>query len=367
MRTVLGVLGAVAAIGALLVPAAPHRPGPVAVTGATATRAGAPGLAEVWPHARPFTFPAVLPDGSAYAPVAVLDDTTSVGTASSPDGNRSGLVQVGTDGTVRSLDWQPAADDLFLDAFAASGSQFFWMRTVTGPRGEARISLWSAGRRGGTPVLLSGDVGAASFSNSGYDLQVVDGRVYWVATGAGGDTELRSMPVGGGATRIRRIPGQWALTAWPWLTSAPGAAGTPASLVNLDTGERRTVRTPADQLATCTPVWCRMIAGNATDPTDIVDVRPDGTGRERVGGPQDVAVAGDVALLDRFEIIATPDPDTATAIATERVTLYDLRDHRGVLLAAQATQAVARGPYVWWATGDHETLAYHGLSLNDLG
>jgi hypothetical protein len=175
------------------------------------------------------------------------------------------------------------------------------------------------------------------------------------------------VPVTGGPVQRRRISGSWQLTAWPWLTSPPGPGGTPAKLYNLTTDERRTVAAPADQIVSCSPVWCRTLAGNATDTTDIALTHPDGTGRQRVGTHTDIAVATDIALLDRFEVIATPAPLTAaTAATTEKVSLFDLDHHRSVLIAATASGVEARGTWLWWSTGDHETLTWHALDLRTL-
>jgi hypothetical protein len=37
-----------------------------------------------------------------------------------------------------------------------------------------------------------------------------------------------------------------------------------------------------------------------------------------------------------------------------------------VLIEPAATNAAARGDYLWWSTGDNETLAWHALDLRTL-
>jgi hypothetical protein len=52
------------------------------------------------------------------------------------------------------------------------------MRTTTDPSGAARTSLWSAPRSTGPATRLTDDIGAATFVNSVYDLQIVGNRIY---------------------------------------------------------------------------------------------------------------------------------------------------------------------------------------------
>jgi membrane-bound inhibitor of C-type lysozyme len=53
-------------------------------------------------------------------------------------------------------------------------------------------------------------------------------------------------------------------------------------------------------------------------------------------------------------------------MTVSRLDLYDIADGKPVLLDAAATGASARGNFVWWSTGDNETLAWHGLDLRTL-
>jgi hypothetical protein len=50
-----------------------------------------------------------------------------------------------------------------------------------------------------------------------------------------------------------------------------------------------------------------------------------------------------------------------------RLDLYDAAHRRTVLVEPAATNAAAKGGYLWWSTGDNETLAWHALDLRTLG
>jgi hypothetical protein len=196
---------------------------------------------------------------------------------------------------------------------------------------------------------------------------MINNRLYWVAAprGSGQHTELRSVATSGGRVDVRTLPGDDVLTTWPWLTTSPGAGGR-TQLDNLTTGAHRTVPAPPNQMLTCTPAWCRMVADNVQNATGIDLIRPDGTDRRRIGDADATALADDVALRDRFEVLATPTPTSSPTIVIERIRLYDIAHRRSVLITPAASNAGARGDYVWWATGDNETLAWHALDLRTL-
>ncbi|MEN3310590.1 MAG: hypothetical protein V7603_6792 [Micromonosporaceae bacterium] len=370
-RSGLSLLGAVALVGVLLALPAPKR-GVVAVRAglAPAGSAAVPGptLAQVWPRAHTFGFPAILEDGSAFNPLAIVDGDLALGAVTDAASTRYGLAVVTGAGAVRVLETHAAADAPAVDAIAATATEFFWMDTVSDAAGNSRTSLWRAARGGGKAGLLTADVGKALFANSRYDLQVVDGRIYWVAAprGSGHRTELRSVALSGGRVSVRPLAGDFVMTAWPWLTSSPGASGSRVDLDNLLTGAHHAVPAPANQQLTCTPAWCRMLAANVQDASEIDVVRPDGTDRRRVGDVNSSAIADDVALRDRFEVLATPTPTSSPTIVIEVLRLYDIVRRRAVVLTPAASNAGARGDYVWWATGDNETLAWHGLDLRSL-
>jgi hypothetical protein len=57
---------------------------------------------------------------------------------------------------------------------------------------------------------------------------------------------------------------------------------------------------------------------------------------------------------------------SANATTVSRLDLYDITHRRTVLIEPAATNAGAKGDYLWWSTGDNETLAWHGLDLRTL-
>lgn len=358
----LGLLCALGAAGALIgvpvlgrdVPApVPDPPAPVAST---------------WPGAAPRTLPALLPGGDAFDPLLALDGSATVGYTTALSRETTDLVVLTDPATrPRLLQTLTPANGDGVHAFAATADRIFWLRTTTDAAGTSRAAVWVADRAGGDARLLTDDGGPASFANSGYDLQVADGRLYWAAAPPVEPrvTEVRSVSVDGGAVEVRTVPGSYALTAWPWLTNATGAAGGPHELLDARTGERVSVAVPADVPATCTPTWCRVVT-SAGGGGGVLLQRPDGRDGRRIAGPGEAAALGDVALLDRFEILALPltrDADNAS----QRLSIHDLRSGRTAVVAPVATGAAGRDGWLWWATGDQETRQWHLLDLRTLG
>ncbi len=366
VRRWAGVLAGIAVVGVLLaLPQPEHRAGAANGTGTT-VGGGAPTLASVWPAARPFTMPAVFPDGSTYAPVAILDAGTSVGVATSADTLHASLVVL-TGATPRILQTHDVANGGSFDGITVTADRVFWMHTVSDAQGHAKVSLWSAARSGGPAGQVTADVGAPLFYGSQYDVQLAGGRLWWTAArpGHGEQTELRSVAPAGGAVSVRVLDGPWALSVWPWLVTAPNSVGAAMRLSNVDTGVRVDVKAAAGKQITCGPRWCRTIPGNVAQGTETDLVHPDGTDPRRIADGNTIAVADDVALLDRYEVLSTTVSNTA-AKTVSTLSLYDIAKRRTVLVDPAATNAGARGAFLWWSTGDNETLVWHGLDLRTL-
>jgi len=277
-------------------------------------------------------------------------------------------VVVPPSGPPRILQTQSMTEGGSFDGLSVTADRLYWMHTVSDSVGQAHVTLWSAPWAGGPARELTADVGAPVFYGSRYDVQPVGDRLYWAAASAGHPdrTEIRSIPLGGGTVAVRTVPGAWAMSKWPWLVTSPSASDQPTRLHNLDTGQVITVTAPPNKQVSCSPVWCRVIPDNAAQSTETDLIRLDGSDPQQIGDANAAAIASDVALLDRFEVLMTIINSNGR-IVVSTVAVYDLAKRRSVLLSSTATNAGARGDFVWWSTGDNETLAWHGLDLRTLG
>lgn len=172
--TWLTVSAALALIGLLLARPTPTHHDP-AVAGTATLDSG-------WPAARPFTIPAVLPDGSAYTPAIVLDAGTSVGVSARTDRQYTDLTEVTATGPPRLLQTQLATDAGSFDGITATADHLYWMHTLSDPTSQTHTTLWTADRAGGPARQVSADVGNPILTGSGYDVQPVGNHLYWAAT-----------------------------------------------------------------------------------------------------------------------------------------------------------------------------------------
>lgn len=343
-------------------------------------RAGSSGpltLAGAWPQARVGSLPAAAPEGPAYQPLFVLDGQTSVGTAPTPDGTRQRLLLISGDGPPRELRSLPISVDPTFGAVTADGDLLAWAETTNDASGQAGTRLYAVNwRSAGAPRLLTGDTGAVVFFNSQYDLVIAEDRLHWVSVSPSEErfTEMRSVPLAGGAVTVRTEPGEWAWSAWPWLVSAasgqdgPGAAAGVTGEVQLrDIQQRKrfTVPAGATELVTCSPVWCRVQVLSADGPARLDLMRPDGGDRRQMAGPAETAAVTDVALLDRFEPLTRVGAQGA-AVSNQELLLYDAKRRQTVAIASGVGTVVARAGILWWSTGDLETTAWHTLDLREL-
>jgi hypothetical protein len=313
-------------------------------------------VAQAWPRAAHADLPELL-----LTPALFLNATTVVGTTPTRDGAFLRLVVQTPDGGQRELRRLPTRGDPRFDNVTAAGGQLLWTETTDG----APLQIWTADVRAGRPSrLLTADTGNALFYGNQYDLLVNGGRVYWAAGPADGGpvTQIRSVALTGGSVRIGEQPGEWALSAWPWLSDdAGGAAGT-TRLRNMETGQETPVAATGAELSTCGPVWCRVMvmAGGRLARTDLM--HPDGSGRRRIAGPGAQTAVTDVAVLGRFEILSEPGPESDLT-GTAGLLVYDLSTGRTIRLTAAAGNAYTRDGMLWWSTGDQETTLWHTLDL----
>jgi hypothetical protein len=323
---------------------------------------------QVWPTARPVDIPGDLPDGPAYNPVFFIDTRVSLGTAPSPNGTHLRLVLRSADGALRELRRLPIAGNPQYGGFTMSGDEVAWAESTTDDNGKGRTEMWLADLKSDLPPRrLATDTGDVVFFNSRYDMLINGGRLYWaaVAPTEQAATEVRSVALTGGRVSVRTEPGAWALSAWPWLVSAGSGQSGPVQLRNPDARKLIEVDTTSTELATCSPVWCRVLVLAGEGPTRIDVMRPDGGDRQRMAGGTASAAVTDVALLDRFEVLSLASP-TNTAVGTQQLLLYDVTRKRGVLVADGVGAVQCRGGVLWWSTGDDENLAWHALDLRTL-
>lgn len=341
-------------------------PSPEPPRAASSGAAGPARLADVWPSAKVVTVASQLPDGTSLQPQLVLDSGSVVGIATSPDLTSSRLVIRAGDGAVRSLHALQGQQGSTVAALAVAADQLYWLELSDGD-GERITTLWRAGLAGGPTVLLATDHSDLLYYDSAYDLQVVDGRALWAAAGAQGGGEVRSVPLAGGAVSVRALDRLFALTAWPWVTSSAGSTPGDVELLNLQTGQRRAVRAGPSEILTCTPVWCRVttLVNRGQSLTFEVE-HLDGADRQKIGNTSLTPLNTDVGLLDRFEVLASTVSSNASGYA-QNLWLQDLRAGRAVLLDDTVTATVgSRGAFLWWSTGNNETVAWHILDLRQL-
>ena len=72
-----------------------------------------------------------------------------------------------------------------------------------------------------------------------------------------------------------------------------------------------------------------------------------------------------MAALDRFELLMSVIEPTSQVVVS-KVSLYDIERRRTVLISPASADAAIRGGYLFWSTGNNETLAWYGLDLRTL-
>jgi hypothetical protein len=329
-------------------------------------------LTGAWPHARAFDIPGAVLSGQSYEPQAIIADGVSIGTAKSADGATISLVQVTSThipARVRVLQAGLSSSAVSYDAFAVTRTDTYVMRNTTDSDGSGVESLWRIPRTAGDPVLMTADAGQALFQGSIDDLQVAGGMLRWVASAPEGSslTELRSIPLAGGPIRTRMLPGQYVLSTYPMLYSGEVTGARSPKLTNSVSGKVTVVRTAQNAGTFCDPVWCMMQGSAASGANTLALCHPDGTGRRRPGDANASLITVDPALLDRFVALteqsqamaATPNP-------TVQLWLYDARTRRSVEVSGAASATFGVGGWLWWSTGDNETLTWHALDLTTL-
>ena len=344
---------ALAAVGALLAFAPDERP--------AASPPGPVPLAAAWPGAQRADIAGNLDDGPVFNPGVFLDARTGVGTAPTPDGTAVRLLVRNPDGSVRELRRRSLQSNPEFGNLTVGGDDLAWTESADG----VPLQIWTARTTGGPARRVTTDTGNALFFGSQWDLVIAGGEVHWAAAAPEGEkvTEVRSVALAGGAVRRREEPGIWALSAWPWLAENGGEdrSGT-ARLRDLAANRDLRVETAGAELATCGPVWCRVLVMIGDGPAGIDVMHPDGSARRRIAGGGTSAAIADVAVLDRFEILSEPEPDSDLT-GNAGLLIFDIATGRTVGVGAAVNGAFSRNGVLWWATGDQDSLTWHTVDL----
>jgi hypothetical protein len=362
LRDLAALTAAVAACIAVTVVGAPP----------TAPAAADPGtLAGAWPHATPFDMPGFV-SGDAYQPLAVTGRHQSIGTATSPDGTTVSLVLLDTEPTpaaVRVVQAGLAARRVSFDAFAATAADIYFMRSTADAHGYGHESLWRLPRTGATPTLMTGDAGDLSVQGSVNDLQIAAGTLRWIATDPTDParTQLRAIPLSGGPVHARALDGRYQLTTYPMMFSGQADDPPTPTLTDSMTGTITTVHTAAQAATFCDPTWCVMQTSDDSGANEVQLAHPDGTGLRHLGDADTSLVTADPTLAGRYVALTEQSPAMAAAPSpTAELWLYDTRTRRSVEITGAASKTFGAGGWLWWSTGDNQTLTWHALDLTTL-
>jgi hypothetical protein len=329
-------------------------------------------LAGAWPHARTFDIPGTIQSGDTYQPLVIVANGVSIGTTTSPDGSVINLIEVTSTrspATVRVLQGRLDSSRVSFDAFTVTPTAVYMMRSTSDANGYGHESLWRIPQPAGTPQLMTSDAGGALFQGSVDDLQIAGGRVRWVASAPDGTTrtQLRSIPLAGGGTEVQVLHGQYILSTYPTLYSGDLIDPAVPQLLDPATGAVTAVYAPQNSGVSCDPQWCTVDATSPSGANSIEIFHPDGTGLRHLGDVNTSLVATDPTLLDRFVALTEQDPAMATnPDPTVQLILYDLRTGHTATVTGAASATVAVGRWLWWSTGDNETLTWHALDLSTL-
>jgi hypothetical protein len=350
--TIAGLTAALGATGVLIFRGSPAEPGPAPGGEARSPR---PSVTTAWPAAQYKTLGA-LP----LRPLLFLDTTTAVGVATSNDDKFLRLLLRAGDGAPRELRRLDTAANPRFENVTPAGEDIVWTEfSDNGPP-----QLWAANTVEAAPARrLTADLGNVVLFGSQYDLVHQAGRVYWAASSEDGTvTEVRSVPLTGGPVQVTRQPGEWTMASWPWLDDGASGGAAATLLRNMSTGREITVPTSGGEFAACSPSWCRVMVVNGDDLTRIDLMRPDGSERREMATGTARTAVPDVAVLDRFEILAEPGQYSDTS-GTAGLLVYDIDTGDTVELATAANDTQSRNGLVWWYTSSAGAADWHVLDL----
>jgi hypothetical protein len=315
-------------------------------------------VAQVWPNAKHATLNQTLADGTDYQPLVYLSATSSVGSARTKDGKSLRLLLLAADGKTREIRRVPTEKDPSFPAVALDGTLLIWAESTT--RGHQEI--WTADVRGGAARRLTADTGDARFYQSQYDLVVASGRVYWVAAGPDGTTQVRSVAVGGGPIDVRTEPGTWSFAGWPWLSNGVVSSAGTTTMRNVTTGHDLPIPATSRSVTACSPTWCQVVSITKNGDSRIELTHPDGSASHVVANGNAETVISDVAVLDKFEIFAQLTP-TSELTGNVQLLMYELKTRRTVEVSPDCFAVSYRAGVLSWSTGTQQSFLRHALDL----
>ncbi len=115
-----------------------------------------------------------------------------------------------------------------------------------------------------------------------------------------------------------------------------------------------------NEAVVCSPVWCRISVTGEGGLVGIDIMRPDGSQRQRIAGPEASPTIGGAALQDRYIPLATNRADGVG------LSVYDLTTGQIQLIAPRGASVGGRGSILWWSTGVGAGLIWHALDLSRL-
>lgn len=348
LRGPLGIGTALLASVLLLVlpsAAKPPRPAPAAMELA-------------WPNAKRAALTATLADGTPYEPSLFLTADVSIGTAPTRDKKSIRLLERRANGTIVLIRRLSQRGYPSFTAVTAAGDTLVWIESRT----SAPSSVWTSSIRRPAPRMLTADAGDVKSDQSAYDLVLAQGQANWTASGAAGITEVRSVPLAGGPVAVRTEPGDWRLSAWPYLVNGVVSASGTTLIRDLRTGRDQAVHGPDRGITRCTPTWCEVASVSRSGATDVELMRPDGSHREQIGGEDMAGAISDPVVLDRFEIMAEIDTNTQLTNHVQLI-VYELATKREVVISPDAFDVAYRAGVLWWSTGTDASFIRHAVDL----
>jgi len=255
----------------------------------------------------------------------------------------------------------PEADAPFFGDVAVDGDVLAWSEGT----GGGALQLWTANLRDARPArLVTADAGDLLSRGSEHDLTIEGGRLHWAASDPRGAdaVELRSVALTGGPVTARTVAGTWQLSAWPWLVDGATTTLGATALRDAVTGREVSVARAAGLATTsCSPTWCEDVTQERDGGTRVELRRPDGSDRVRVPADAVAPAIGDVAPLDRFEVLSQTGP-TTDVTGTGPLLVFELDTRRTVQLSADAATVAYRHGVLWWLNGNGSTV-WHSVDL----